>query len=116
MEDVAVDQNGNIYTAVGLESSSIYRIRPDNLTKLELIAKNEGQVLGICLSPDEKKLALADQKNGLKLLDLESGVITTLVSEFNGRKFIAVNSITFASNTLIYFTYAGDVKMKEFHL
>ena len=80
VEDVEVDSAGNIYTAVGVHNSSIYRIRPDNLSRLELIDTNNGPILGLCLSPSEKKLALADQNEGLKILDLSTGVITTLVS------------------------------------
>lgn len=52
VEDVAVDGAGNIYTAVGQKNSTIYRVRPDNLTNLEVLARNEGVILGICLSPD----------------------------------------------------------------
>ena len=70
IEDVAVDSQGNIYVPVGVKSSSIYRVRPENLTRLELLAENEYQIMGVCLSPDEKKLALADQTEGLKILDI----------------------------------------------
>ena len=107
IEDVAVDSQGNIYVPVGAKSSSIYRVRPDNLTRLELLAENEYQIMGVYLSPDEKKLALADQTEGLKILDIESGKITKLVGEFNGRKFVSTNSITFSDDSTIFFTHTG---------
>ena len=71
--------------------------------------------MGICLSPDEKKLALADQSEGLKILDLETGLLQTLVSGYEGKRFVSVNSITFTDSNTIFFTHTGNIGMEEYH-
>ena len=71
--------------------------------------------MGICLSPDEKKLALADQSEGLKILDIETGIMQTLTSGYEGEKFVSVNSITFEDEDTIYFTHTGNIGMEEYH-
>lgn len=91
-EDVEIDRQGFIYS--GLSDGSIIRIKPDN-SEITTIAKSEGHIFGIDINSRNDKLALADQVSGIKLLDLKTGAMEVLVSEYNGTKFASPNAVVF---------------------
>ncbi len=113
-EDVEVDQNGFVYS--GLHDGSIVRIKPDN-SELKVIAKSEGPIFGVSLNKQGDKLVVADQKTGIKLLNLKDGSFENLVSEFEGAKFVSPNGVTFGANDeVVYFSVSSKIiPMSQFH-
>jgi len=76
-EDVEIDDEGFVYS--GLSNGKIVRFT-GNGSNIEVIAKSEGAIFGINLNEDNDKLVLADQRTGIKLLDLKNRVFQFLIS------------------------------------
>lgn len=68
-EDVEFDNKGYVYS--GLSDGSIIRFK-GNGSDVEVIAKSEGAIFGIDINSKYDKLALADQKAGIKILELDT--------------------------------------------
>jgi sugar lactone lactonase YvrE len=116
IEDVAVDSNGDIYAICGDGPSTIYKISQSNTSLHYKIGETEGKVLGTALNQKGNLLLMIDDKLGIRMLDLITGKITTIANEYEGHKFGALNSITFASDNIAYFTDSCNFSMDVFHL
>jgi tricorn protease-like protein len=68
-EDVEFDNKGYVYS--GLSDGSIIRFK-GNGSDVEVVAKSEGAIFGIDINSKFDKLVLADQKTGIKVLDLNT--------------------------------------------
>lgn len=94
-EDVEFDKDGNIYS--GLHDGSVIRIDRDSL-EVKVVGKTQGAIFGIDINANGDKLALADQVSGIKILNLKTGVIESVVSEYEGAKFASPNAVVFGQN------------------
>ena len=99
-EDVLVDDAGRVLT--GVADGRILRLAPDNRL-LEVLADTGGRPLGLEWLPDGG-LLVCDARRGLLRVDLATGVVTTLVSEVDGRPIGFCNNAAVAGDGTIYFS------------
>ncbi|MDN5791235.1 MAG: SMP-30/gluconolactonase/LRE family protein [Micrococcales bacterium] len=98
-EDVLVTEAG-VFT--GTKDGSIFRITRDG-DRIERVAATGGRPLGIESLPDGQ-LLVCDAQSGLLSVDPESGSVTTLVREIDGRPMRFCNNAAVSSNGDIYFS------------
>ena len=101
-EDVAIDDQGNLY--VGYEDGRLMRFASDG-TNPDLIANTGGRPLGLDFDP-EGHLIVADGTAGL-LRVTPYGEITVLAREANGIPFGFADDVDVAANGKIYFSDAS---------
>ena len=81
--DLALDSQGNVYTSDSL-SPAIYVIRRDKDEIETLLAESPFiNPQGIAVTPDEKKLVMADYLKGLFLIDLQTKEIVEVAAPEN---------------------------------
>lgn len=102
-EDVLVDDNGHIYT--GYADGRVVRLEPDG-SKPDLLARTGGRPLGLDFDP-QGRLIVADGYQGLLRIE-DSGAVTTLATEANGRPFGFTNNVAVTNDGLIFFTDASS--------
>ncbi len=98
-EDVLVTEAG-VFT--GTDDGSIFRITRDG-DRIERVAATGGRPLGIESLPDGK-LLVCDAHSGLLSVDPDSGSVTTLVREIDGRPMRFCNNAAVSSSGDIYFS------------
>lgn len=98
-EDVLVDDAGRVLT--GVADGRILRLAPDNRL-LEVLADTGGRPLGLEWLPDGG-LLVCDARRGLLRVDLDTGMVDTLVSEVDGRPIYCNNAAVAADGT-VYFS------------
>ena len=103
-EDVAVDADGRIYT--GTREGYLLRLSKDG-RHVERIAQTGGRPLGIEVHPDGS-LVVCDAHRGLLRVDPDTGDITVLVSEVDGRKLTLTNNCSIASDGSVYFSESSQ--------
>jgi sugar lactone lactonase YvrE len=101
-EDVAIDSMGKIYG--GELNGNIIEF---DKGKRRVVANTGGRPLGLHFDHGGN-LIVADAKAGLLSVEPQSGTITTLVDEFNGKKMIFVDDLEVAADSTIYFSDASD--------
>lgn len=102
-EDVLVDDEGHIYT--GYADGRVVRLEPDG-SKPDVLARTGGRPLGLDFDP-RGRLIVADGYRGLLRID-DSGAVTVLATEANGRAFGFTNNVAVADDGMIYFTDASS--------
>ncbi len=100
-EDVAVDDDGNVYT--GLEDGRILRFGPEG-GEPELVVDTGGRPLGIEVDA-AGRLIVCDADRGL--LRVEGDTVETLVDSFEGEPLLLVNNAAVASDGTIYFSVSS---------
>ncbi|WP_414433747.1 SMP-30/gluconolactonase/LRE family protein [Alloalcanivorax venustensis] len=103
-EDVAIDDQGNLY--VGYEDGRLVRYDP-NGENGDLITNTEGRPLGLDMAPDGT-LVVADGYRGLLRVNPASGGLTVLTDQANGVPFGFTDDVDVASDGVIYFTDASS--------
>ena len=99
-EDVLVDDGGRVLT--GVADGRILRLAPDN-RRVEVLADTGGRPLGLEWLPDGG-LLVCDARRGLVRVDLDSGDVTTLVSEVDGEPMRFCNNAAVAPDGTVYFS------------
>jgi gluconolactonase len=73
----------------------------------ELVVQYDGEPNGM-KRYDDAHLLITDYRNGLMLLDIESGVVKPFLERRNSERFRGVNDLTFDSRGNLYFTDQGQ--------
>ncbi len=100
-EDVAIDSLGRIYG--GQLNGDIIQFANG---KRKVLANTSGRPLGLHFDQN-KNLIIADAGAGLLSLDVNTGKLTTLVDEYEGKKMIFVDDLEIAKDGTIYFSDAS---------
>jgi len=102
-EDVAVDQEGRIYT--GVEDGRIWRFHP-YVGRLEVFCRTGGRPLGMAFDI-HGNLLVADAQKGLLSISAD-GVITVLSTTAGGIPVGLADDLDIAANGTIYFSDASN--------
>jgi gluconolactonase len=109
IEGPSFDKEGNLYI-VDIPFGRIFRISPGG--EWELVAEYAGWPNGLKLHSDGR-IFIADYRNGLVTLDLETGQVRTALATRNSEAFKGLNDLTIASNGDIYFTDQGQTGLHD---
>lgn len=109
LEGPSFDRDGNLYV-VDIPFGRIFRITPQ--ATWDLVIEYEGEPNGLKIHKDGR-IVVADYRNGLMLLDAESGRMTALLSGYNGERFKGLNDLVFASTGDLYFTDQGQTGLND---
>lgn len=101
-EDVAIDSMGRIYG--GQLNGDIVEF--DKAGTRKVIANTKGRPLGLHFDK-QKNLIVADATSGLLSIDINTGKVTTLVNEYEGKKMIFVDDVDIAEDGTMYFSDAS---------
>lgn len=103
LEGPSFDRAGNLY-CVDIPWGRVFRIAPDG--KFTLVAEYDGEPNGLKIHKDGR-IFIADQKNGIMLLDPAAGRVTPVMDRYGGERLRGPNDLVFASNGDLYFTDQG---------
>ena len=103
LEGPAFDRDGNLYV-VDVAFGRIFHISP--LGVFAVVAEYDGAPCGLAIHRDGR-IFIADWFRGILVLDPASGVLTDVVTEFEGKPFLGANDLCFAENGDLYFTDQG---------
>ena len=104
-EDIAIDATGKYFYG-GENNGNILRLDlSTNETKK--IANTGGRPLGLHFT-SEGNLMIADAITGLVELDIKTGKLSSLVSEFGGAKMKIVDDLEIGPSGKVYFSDASD--------
>lgn len=104
IEGPVFDASGNLYIT-DIPYGRIFRI--DSTGAWELIVEYDGEPNGMKFA-DDKKLVIADYKNGLMNLDLESREVRPFLDRRNSERFRGINDLVFDSSGSLFFTDQGQ--------
>jgi gluconolactonase len=105
LEGPSFDTEGNLY-CVDIPCGRIYRISPD--AKWELVLEYDGNPNGLKIHKDGR-LFVADRKNGLMIIDSNTGNICSCIAGPTQEKtFLGLNDLVFARNGAVFFTDQGQ--------
>lgn len=100
-EGIALDRRGRIYT--GLHNGDIIRQNADG--GFDVLANTGGRPLGLNFDA-EGNLIIADAIAGLVAM-APDGTLSTLATDFNGKRMLFVDDLAIASDGKIYFSDAS---------
>jgi gluconolactonase len=103
IEGPSFDDHGNLY-CVDLPNGRIVRFDPSGA--FSLVVQYDGWPNGLKFGKDGRAY-VADYKNGIMVLDLDTGTIKPLLERFQVERFRALNDLFFAANGDLYFTDQG---------
>lgn len=103
IEGPSFDREGNLYI-VDIPFGRVFRISPQG--EWTLVTEYDGEPNGLKIHRDGR-IFIADYKNGIMLLDADSGAVTPVLQRVNLERLKAVNDLVFASNGDLYFTDQG---------
>ena len=109
IEGPSFDLDGNLWV-VDICWGRIFRISPEG--QPELIVQYDGEPNGLCFHRDGR-LFIADHRNGIMVLDVETRKIAPYFTRPNLQGFKGVNDLTFASNGDLYFTDQGQTGLQD---
>lgn len=72
-----------------------------------LLMEYDGEPNGLAWHPQKKKLVIADFKNGIFALDIDTKELSTVITRFNGERFKGPNDLIVGADGSIYFTDQG---------
>ncbi len=104
LEGPSFDRQGRLYV-VDVAYGRVFRISPDG-QKIDLVTEYDGEPNGLKIHKDGR-IFIADYKNGIMILNPESGAVTPYLVEVEGAAFKGVNDLVFSSNGDLYFTDQG---------
>lgn len=103
LEGPSFDLDGNLY-CVDIPWGRVFRISPSGA--FSLVAEYDGEPNGLKIHRDGR-IFIADYKNGIMVLDPETGRIAPFLERVRLERLKAVNDLVFASNGDLYFTDQG---------
>jgi gluconolactonase len=109
LEGPVVDQYGNLYVT-DIPFGRVFRIDPKG--DWELVAQWDGEPNGMKFLNDQQ-LLVTDYKNGLVLVDVQSGHMTPYLQRRNSESFKGVNDLTIDSRGHVYFTDQGQTGLHD---
>ena len=109
IEGPAFDRDGNLYI-VDIAFGLIYRIDPQGQVKL--LVEYDGEPNGLKIHHDGRIFG-ADHKNGVMLLDPESGSIKPYIGRYKTESFKGLNDLVFSKAGALYFTDQGQSGLQD---
>jgi gluconolactonase len=109
LEGPSFDRDGNLYV-VDIPYGRIFRISTEG--KFTLVTEYDGEPNGLKIHRDGR-IFIADYKNGILLLDPQSGKLTTIVNRRWSEHFKGPNDLFFAANGDLYFTDQGQTGFQD---
>jgi gluconolactonase len=109
IEGPSFDRNGNLYI-VDIPFGRIFRISPGG--EFDLVAEYDGEPNGLKIHKDGRAF-ITDYKNGLMVLDLERGKVTSYLERAQTESFKGLNDLVFAANGDLYFTDQGHTGIHD---
>ncbi|WP_342636723.1 SMP-30/gluconolactonase/LRE family protein [Ancylobacter aquaticus] len=104
LEGPSFDREGRLYL-VDVAFGRVFRVSTEGM--FTVVAEYDGQPNGLKINADGQ-IYIADHKNGLVLLDPDSGRVSTVLGESHDGPFKGLNDLFFASNGDLYFTDQGQ--------
>ena len=109
IEGPAFDREGNLYI-VDIAFGLIYQINPQGQVKL--LVEYDGEPNGLKIHHDGR-IFVADHKNGVMLLDPESGSIKPYIGRYKTESFKGLNDLVFSKTGVLYFTDQGQSGLQD---
>ncbi len=109
IEGPSFDPAGNLYV-VDIPFGRIFRISPQG--DWGLLAEYNGEPNGLKIHKDGR-IFITDYRNGLMLLDPNTGCVTPYFTRRNSENFKGLNDLVFASNGDLYFTDQGQTGLHD---
>jgi len=109
IEGPSFDRAGNLYL-VDIAFGLIFRVSPQG--DVTQIAEYDGEPNGLKIHQDGR-IFVADHKNGLMLLDPDSGTVTPWLTRFRTEGFKGLNDLFFCSRGDLYFTDQGQTGLQD---
>lgn len=103
LEGPAFDRAGRLYL-VDVPWGRIFRVSPAG--EVDQVAEYDGEPNGLAIHRDGR-IFVADYKQGVLLLDPETGRVSPLLERYRVEGFKGLNDLTFASTGDLYFTDQG---------
>ena len=100
LEGPVLDAQGNLYVT-DIPFGRVFRIDPRG--EWDLVAQWDGEPNGMKFL-SEGQLLVTDYKNGLVVLDIQSGQVRPFLERRNSERFKGVNDLVFDSQGNLYFT------------
>ena len=109
LEGPVFDENGNLYVT-DIPFGRVFRIDPTG--EWDLVAQWDGEPNGMkFLSPGQ--LLVTDYRNGLVVLDIQSGQVRPFLERRNSERFKGLNDLVFDSKGHLYFTDQGQTGLHD---
>ena len=109
LEGPVFDEQGNLYVS-GIPFGRMFRINPDG--EWELLTQWDGEPNGMKFL-NAGQLLVTDYKNGLVVLDVQSGQVRPYLERRNSERFKGVNDLVFDSRGNLYFTDQGQTGLHD---
>ena len=109
LEGPVFDAQGNLYVT-DIPFGRVFRIDPQG--EWALVAQWDGEPNGMKFL-DAKQLLVTDYKNGLVVLDIDSGQVRPFLERRNSERFKGVNDLVFDSKGHLYFTDQGQTGLHD---
>lgn len=109
LEGPAFDRRGRLYVA-DVAHGRVLRIDDDG--GFHVVAAYDGEPNGLCFHRDGS-LYIADFRNGILRLEVETGAITAVLRDLDGKGLKGPNDLTFADNGDLYFTDQGFTSLAD---
>ncbi|MCC4300191.1 SMP-30/gluconolactonase/LRE family protein [Aurantimonas coralicida] len=109
LEGPTFDRAGNLFV-VDVAHGRIFRI--DREGAFHLLCKYDGEPNGLALHRDGR-MFVADHKNGIMVLDTETGHIVPFFDRPRLERFKGVNDLTFSMSGDLYFTDQGQTGLQD---
>lgn len=109
LEGPCFNRDGELYVT-DIPHGRIFRI--DRGGKWELVTEYDGWPNGLALHRDGR-IFIADYKNGVMVLDPQSGRVSPVLTSIRSEGFKGVNDLTFDRDGRLYFTDQGQTGMHD---
>jgi len=110
LEGPSLDRAGNLL-CVDVQAGRVYRVSPQGTW--DIVVEYDGIPNGLKLHRDGRAF-IADRKNGLMVLQPDTGKIETLLTgPAAGQRFKGLNDLHFAANGDLYFTDQGRTGLQD---
>lgn len=109
LEGPVFDEAGNLFVT-DIPFGRVFRIDP--LGQWDLVAQWDGEPNGMkFLNPGQ--LLVTDYRNGLVVLDIQSGQVRPFLERRNSERFKGVNDLVFDTKGNLYFTDQGQTGLHD---
>jgi gluconolactonase len=109
LEGPVFDGDGNLFVT-DIEYGRVFRIDPAG--SWTLVAEWDGEPNGLAFL-SRTELITTDFRNGLMVVDVNSGAVTPFLDRRNTERFKGVNDLTFDSGGNLYFTDQGATGLHD---
>ena len=109
LEGPVLDEAGNLYVT-DIPFGRVFRI--DTKGEWDLVAQWDGEPNGMKFL-NAGQLLITDYRNGLVVLDIQSGQVRPFLERRNSERFKGVNDLVFDSRGNLYFTDQGQTGLHD---